>query len=184
MNWLDLVFLMLIALNLIGGYRQGLVRQLIGLVGFLVSIPAAFYGSSLLGGVIAGYIDPGLLMPLQETSNRLGFNITVDRTVNLVAGIIAFLVLFVLIRALIGLLAGSFTAVNRLPVLGLLNRLAGLALGLARGLVLVLLLMGLFFLLPVNCIAGAMTGSTLVCIAESYIPSLVEGLKTLFLSYL
>ncbi len=184
MNWLDLLFLVIISLNLLGGYRQGLARWLIGLAGFLVSIPAALYGSRLLGGAIAGYIDPGLLMPLQETTNRLGFNITVDRTVSLVAGAIAFLVLFALIRILFSFLAGSFGAANRLPVVGLVNRLAGSALGLVKGLALVLLLMGLFFLLPVHCIAEATAGSTFVWLAERYLPCLVEGLKTLLISYL
>ncbi len=184
MNWLDILFLALIALNLISGYRQGLVRQLIGLIGFLVAIAVAVYGSSRLGGVIAGYIDPAHLMPLQEVSNLLGVNITADWVVNLAARVIAFLVLLVLARILLGLLAGTFTAINRLPVVGTVNRLAGLVLGLARGLILILLLVGLFSLLPVNFIAEAMAESASICIAERYLPTLVDSLKSLLISYL
>ncbi|HHX87751.1 MAG TPA: hypothetical protein GX693_06210, partial [Firmicutes bacterium] len=104
MNWLDVLFLALIVLHLVSGYRQGLARQLIGLVGLLVAIAVAVYGSSRLGAIIAGYIEPAHLMPLQEVSNLLGFNITVDWVVNLAARVIAFLVLLVLARILLGLL--------------------------------------------------------------------------------
>jgi len=184
LNWLDVLFLALIVLHLVSGYRQGLARQLIGLVGLLVAIAVAVYGSSRLGAIIAGYIEPAHLMPLQEVSNLLGFNITVDWVVNLAARVIAFLVLLVLARILLGLLAGTFTAITRIPVVGTVNRLSGSLLGLARALILILLLVGLFSLLPVSFVAEAMAGSTSICIVERYLPSLVDSLKSLLISYL
>ncbi len=184
MNWLDFLLLALLILNLVSGYRQGLVRQLIGLIGFVAAIAVAVYGNGPLGEVIAGYIDPAHLMPLQEVSNSLGFGITADLAVNLAARVIAFLVLLVLTRILLGLLARTFTVINRLPVVGAVNRLAGLVLGLARGLIIVLLLVGLFSLLPVSFVSEAVAGSAFISITERYLPALVESLKSLFISYL
>ncbi|HHX87131.1 MAG TPA: hypothetical protein GX693_03000, partial [Firmicutes bacterium] len=79
---------------------------------------------------------------------------------------------------------GTFTAINRIPVVGTVNRLSGSLLGLARALILILLLVGLFSLLPVSFVAEAMAGSTSICIVERYLPSLVDSLKSLLISYL
>lgn len=184
MNWLDILLLALLVLNLISGYCQGLIRQMIGLIGFLVSIAVAVYGSSWLGGIIEGYVDPAWLMPLQEVSNQFGLNITADWAVSLAAKIASFLILMILAKFLLSLLASTFTDVNRLPVVGTVNRLAGLALGLARGLILVMLLVGLFSLLPLAFVAEAMSGSTLAAMVGRWLPQLAESLKSLLITCL
>ena len=140
-----------------------------------------FFGSSYLGA-IAGYINPGHLMPLQEVSSRLGLDITADWMVGLAARVIAFLVLLILARILLSQLAGTFTVVNRLPVLGMVNRLSGVVLGTTRGLILILLLVGLLSLLPLAFIAGALSGSVIVDAAEQYLPFLMDNLKSLLIS--
>ena len=57
MNYIDFIILIFIALGFLLGFKDGLVRKLIGLVGFIVSIAAAFQYSSALGKLITPLIN-------------------------------------------------------------------------------------------------------------------------------
>ncbi len=57
MNYLDFIILIFIALGFLLGFKDGLVRKLIGLVGFIISLAAAFQYSSALGKLITPLIN-------------------------------------------------------------------------------------------------------------------------------
>lgn len=57
MNYIDFIILIFIALGFLLGFKDGLVRKLIGLIGFIVSIAAAFQYSSALGKLITPLIN-------------------------------------------------------------------------------------------------------------------------------
>ena len=56
-----------------------------------------------------------------------------ERAAELMAGALLFVVLFVVFSILFRLLSGSFKAINKLPVIGLVNRLGGALIGLVIG---------------------------------------------------
>ncbi len=57
MNYIDFIIIIFIALGFLLGFKDGLVRKLIGLVGFIISIAAAFQYSSALGKLITPLIN-------------------------------------------------------------------------------------------------------------------------------
>lgn len=57
MNYIDFIIIIFIALGFLLGFKDGLVRKLIGLIGFIVAIAAAFQYSSALGKLITPLIN-------------------------------------------------------------------------------------------------------------------------------
>lgn len=182
MNWLDLLLLGILAFFVIAGLSRGLASQLIGLLGFFIAAVLAYFGSRYLSSTVAGYLNPDLFMPIQEAMELLKVDLTMDWVLNLVAGIITFVAFFFVLQLLLKVLAGSFRSLNRVPVLGLVNRLGGGVFGLLRGLVFILLLISIFSLLPVDILAEAVGGSRVAAAAEACLPAVTAGIKNLFLT--
>ncbi len=112
MNWLDIVLLVILIVSAIGGFANGLVKEIFSLVGLILGVVLAgrFYVN--LGGVL-GFL-PG------------------DNTPRIAAFIIILLVVL-LAAALLGiLLTKLITAIK----LGWLNRLGGVVLGTFLGAIL------------------------------------------------
>lgn len=57
MNYIDFLILIFIALGFLLGFKDGLVRKLIGLIGFIIAIAAAFQYSSAFGKLITPLIN-------------------------------------------------------------------------------------------------------------------------------
>lgn len=57
MNYIDIIIFIFIVLGFLLGFKDGLVRKLIGLVGFIISIAAAFQYSSALGKLMTPLIN-------------------------------------------------------------------------------------------------------------------------------
>jgi len=57
LNYIDFIIIIFIALGFLLGFKDGLVRKLIGLIGFIISIAAAFQYSSALGRLITPLIN-------------------------------------------------------------------------------------------------------------------------------
>lgn len=57
MNYIDFILIIFVALGFLLGFKDGLVRKLIGLVGFIIAIAAAFQYSSVLGKLITPLIN-------------------------------------------------------------------------------------------------------------------------------
>ncbi len=67
MNWLDIVFGLVILLSVIGGLRAGLAREVIGLVALVLAVVCGlwFYGSA--GALVQPYLSS------KQLANALGF---------------------------------------------------------------------------------------------------------------
>lgn len=181
MNWLDLLLLGLFVFFFIAGFSRGLASQLIGLLGFFIAAVLAYCGSRKLAPLVASCLNPDHLMPVQETMEWLQVDLTMDWALHLVAGIVAFIVLFLVLLFLLRVLAGSLKVINRVPVIGTLNRFGGAALGLFRGAIFALLLIPLFSLLPMDCMAGTVGSSRFAAAADTYLPAITAAIKNLFL---
>jgi membrane protein required for colicin V production len=183
MNWFDFLLLGLIGLYTVSGFVRGAVKQLFSLFGFVIALLLAFIGSRLLSETVSQYLDPHSMISYHEALQFLGVEAAVERAAELVAGVLVFLVLFVVLSVLFRLLSGSFQWINKLPVVGLLNRIGGGLVGLIIGVSLCYVLISVASLAPVQLSVDAVSGSKLVAWAEETLPPVAEALKNQLMDF-
>lgn len=183
MNWFDYLLLGITAVYLVGGFVQGLIKQLFSLFGFLIILALAFAGSRVFSVYVAAYLDPGWLMPYQEAIARLGAEIPVERILNLVAGVLTFLVLFLILQVIFRLIGRGFKSINRIPVLGFFNRIGGAVIGLLIGLFSAYVLISIVSLVPLQFCVDAAGSSLIIPLVEQYLPPVTAGLKEIMLNF-
>ncbi len=183
MNWFDLLLLGLIGFYTVSGFTRGLVKQLFSLFGFVIILFIAFSGSRILSGPVSQQLNPHGMISYHEALQFLGVEAAVDRAAELVAGVLVFLVLFVVLSILFRLLSGSFKWINKLPVVGMLNRFGGGFIGLIIGVVFCYILISIASVAPVQFSVDAISGSTLVVWAEEYLPPVTAALKNMLMDF-
>jgi uncharacterized membrane protein required for colicin V production len=132
----DLLVAIFLALHAWMGYRAGLVRRIIGLAGLVVGLALAFRFDAALARLV------GSIHSLSPAGARA-------------VAFFAILLLVWIATSVAGLLVGGVLA--RLPVLGTLNRLGGLTLGLVLGLLAVWLVTVAVVFLPASFASVART---------------------------
>ena len=90
---------------------------------------------------------------------------------------LAFLVLLIVLMILFRLLLRALTAVNKLPVIGIFNRLGGVLLGLLTAALLGLVLVNVAAVLPIAAVDEAVSGSRIAGYLNLYLPPLFSGFK-------
>jgi membrane protein required for colicin V production len=131
MNYIDIIIGVLLLISLVMGWRQGLVRQVFGIL-------------ALLLGVFCAYKFSGFTA--QHLSEWFAMNETVTKSIAFAITFIA--VLFLVI--LIGRLADKFI---KMVALGLVNRLLGAILCMLKAVLIIsicLVILNLFDLLPAH----------------------------------
>ncbi len=130
----DLLLLVIVLLSALRGFGRGLVGMAVGLGGFLVALVVAreFYTP------LANYLDThfgfakavqGTLVHAMPVGTLLvpGISQNVAQATNSVVSAIAFLVIMVAAELVLGVIAGRIGQFsNKIPVIGPVNRLAGL----------------------------------------------------------
>jgi membrane protein required for colicin V production len=110
MNWLDIVIIVILAIQVITGFAQGFIKALAGLVGLIVGIFVAGRFYENLAGSLLGFIS------------------NTD-----VANVAAFVLILMVIWGIFSVLASLLTKLVSVAFLGLLNRLLGAVFGLIMG---------------------------------------------------
>ena len=183
MNWFDFVLLGIMVIYTVSGFRQGLVKQLFNLFGFVIVLVLALVGSKYLSGYIAAYLKPELLVPYQEVIHLLGAETAMEQVLELVAGVLVFIVLLVVLLLLFRLLSGGLKWFNKLPVIGFFNRLGGALLGLLIGAVFAYVVISVISLVPVRGLMEAVAGSYLAGMAEMHGAAATAWVKSVLLEY-
>ncbi len=183
MNWLDLLLVIVILLHLVNGFSRGLVKMFFDIVGFIVVIVISLIGSRLLSGPLSNYIDPESVIAHHAVIQNFGIDIAPESTPQLIAGVIVFLVLFILLSVFFRLYAGGFRWINRIPVIGLLNRVLGSALGALVGAVFVYIIIAALSLIPLQLIADGLANSNLVVYADLYLSAYALELKRFLVNF-
>ncbi len=109
MNWLDIVILIVLAVSVIGGIKNGLIKSLFGLLGLIVGV------------VLAGRFYIALADYLTFISDAN------------IARIAAFIIIFIAVGLIAALLGVIFTRIVSVITLGWINRLLGGVFGLFMG---------------------------------------------------
>jgi membrane protein required for colicin V production len=121
-NWLDAVIIGILAFSTFIGVRRGLLRSLAGIVGLILA--------ALFAGKLAALIDPSLKQAHLKHPP--------------VNGAVAFVIAFLAIVIAVEFGAGLLVWVQRLMLLGWVDRLGGAVFGLLRGVLLSMVLLAGF----------------------------------------
>ena len=161
-NGMDLAVLVIIGVFAFLGWRNGLVKMGIRLVSFGLALGCAWafhpfladalkktkLYQSLFSSVVKNpQSGTGLPESLQNITARTG-NAVAEHVTNLLLSGLSFFLILILARVLIFLLSKVLHFVAALPVIGLVNRLAGTMIGLVEGFLIVWILMAAMVILP------------------------------------
>jgi len=160
-NWLDILIIIMLFFSAIMGWRRGLVRQFFDVVAVFASYLVALrYGNQFIV-LLDSYLPVSHWLPAWANNpTQFGFALG-----DILLRIFGFVLLFFLVRLLFRLVAGMAHSLFSLPVLGTVNALGGLGLGLFKGLLLALLLVAVANLIGTPFLEKALHNS----LAASYI---------------
>ncbi|HIX89604.1 MAG TPA: CvpA family protein [Candidatus Agathobaculum pullicola] len=161
-NLPDLIILVILLVNLILGFQRGFFGALTGLVGRVIAVAAAFFAARAAAPYVSKWVvtpivgdifkkqagvsgAAGALDALRQTATEAA--VSMAESVAFVLLLILFCILF---GWLVELAAKSLHAIAHLTPLGIVDSLAGGAVGLVAGAVLVaLLLLGIWWVYPI-----------------------------------
>jgi membrane protein required for colicin V production len=109
MNWLDIIIIVILAIQVITGFVQGFIKALAGLLGLIVGI------------VLAGRF-------YENVASLLGFISNTD-----VANVVAFILILIVVWGIFSIVASLLTKLISVAFLGLFNRILGAVFGLVMG---------------------------------------------------
>ena len=184
-NWLDIIILFIFAFCLIRGFRNGLLKQLVSLLGLVISFVLALYLSRPLGSRLAEMIDlnggeAGEAAQLGELAMEgMDYLIGVEPIMSL----ISFVVLFIVLQFVTNFIAARLKLVNYIPLIGQLNMLGGLLLGLVKGFIYVFILINIISILPPEYLGEALHNSALAGYINQVFPNLMASLHEFFLEF-
>lgn len=133
---IDLVCLLICGILSLNGYRRGAINSLIRFGGFIASFVIARFFSPILAAKL-------IQVPLfREMVDKISVNPLIiqaraglEEIIALViAQFVSFGLLIILVSIVIGLLQSIFRGVHRIPVIGKVDRIVGLGVGLIVGL--------------------------------------------------
>lgn len=161
-NLPDLIVLAVLLVNVVLGFRRGFFGSLAGLVGRVVAVAAAFFAARWAAPAVTQWVVTPIVGDLFERQAGLsgasgvldGLRQGVTEAATSMAESLAFILLLILFCILFGwlvtLAAKSLHTVAHLTPLGVLDSLAGGAVGLAAGALLVaLILIGVWWVTPI-----------------------------------
>ncbi|MBX6351733.1 MAG: CvpA family protein [Thermoflavifilum sp.] len=123
MDLLDLIMVAIVVLAAVNGYRTGFIRQLVRLFGTAMAYGVAWW----LRPVVAPWLMQAHLVPALPPPVRL--------LLGDAAGAMSFVLVFAVCFALLRYAAGLIETLFSLPLLSTVNRLAGMAAGIAIAIV-------------------------------------------------
>lgn len=127
LTWIDAVFLTVLALSMLAGFVRGFVREALGLAAWVVALMVARVIAEPVAELMSGFI--------QSADARL---------------VLAFILVIFAVILLCGIVIRLVHAAIEWVGMGLLNRVAGAAFGVARGAVILLVATVLITLTPLS----------------------------------
>lgn len=163
LNLPDLIIIAAVLVNMILGFRRGFFGSLYGLVGRIIALAAAYFSARAAAPYIASWVVTPIVGDVFEQQATLSVSSgvldalrqTVTEAAQSMAESIAFLLLLILFGILFGWLVGVLTKslrfIAHLTPLGILDSVAGGAVGFATGVILIaLILVGIQFFSPIT----------------------------------
>jgi uncharacterized membrane protein required for colicin V production len=183
MNWFDILLLAVFLFHLAGGYSRGMVKQLFDLIGVFIVVLLSFWGSRVFSERLAVFINPEDIISHHDLIQSLGLEVAMEKVPQLVAGVILFLVLLLVLSLIFRFFSRGFRWINKIPVLGLFNRLGGVLIGALIGITLVYIIIAAVDLIPLQFFMDALERSEVAFFAEYYLTPLADKVKEIITGY-
>lgn len=178
MNWFDFFIVAIVVYFALLGWQKGLVRQIIAVVGVVASYLVALrYGNEFIFWL-------NKLIPVSEwfpqwftTPTLLGFSLG-----EIIIRLLGFAIIFAFVGRLFGFVGSVLHGIFSLPILGWVNGLGGLILGIIKGVILSLIVIAVAKMIATPFIAGALEESIIASTVMSVLPVIYEQMKALLLA--
>jgi uncharacterized membrane protein required for colicin V production len=124
---LDIIFIIIIFVCTVDGYRQGFVKSLLGLIISVLAPVIAYFSTRSLWEKMSDAVTPA-------TSDRGEF----------FTAFISFIVILLVIITVAQIILKTAGFINKVPVVGVLNKVLGIVFGLAGAVVIILVLAAIY----------------------------------------
>ncbi len=139
MNWIDFFIMFILSFNIIKSTSLGLVKSIIVLLQFLLSI----YLSKMYYSVVTGYIinTPVLYKGFESLIKKFisvlffGKIIEESEIIIIFINIFSIILTFFFFKWIIGLLGGLISTIFKAPILKQLDKIGGFVIGIIKGMV-------------------------------------------------
>ncbi len=165
MNWLDYALIFIIILNFYNGLRYGFLRQAARLASFFLAFYVALFQHNNLKEFLLDNLDLGETITVLSPNGEAALWLT-----GVLSNIVAFLIIFITLSSLLSFLVSKLKFFNRIPVIGPLNAFLGSIFGIAKGVLLVILIAALISLLEKGFWMRAVEASAIVSLFRHYMP--------------
>ena len=145
-NLPDLLIVLFLLFSVTSGARRGLTGTIIGLFGRIAVVLGANWLAGLGAPMLARTITAPLAAKLFASETIQGLDVVASMAEGL-AYLILVIVFLMVLSALLSLIVRSLNLLTRFPPLGALNRLAGAAIGLVGGVLVIVLALWIAYLL-------------------------------------
>ncbi len=183
MNWFDVLLVVVFLFHLVSGYSRGMVKQLFDIMGFFLVVLLSFWGSRFFSEQLAVLINPEDIIPHHDLIQSLGLEIAMEKVPQLVAGVILFLIFLLVLSVVFRFFSRGFRWINKIPVVGFLNRLGGALMGALIGVVFVYIIIAAVDLVPFQSFMEVLEGSEVAFFTKFYLTPLAETVKELIMNY-
>ena len=171
MNWLLIAVICIIAWNVVRGYTRGVLRMVYSLAAWIVMLAASTMAAPYVRDHILSQtgIEPVILNGIEKQIAAQGQKATGDfdmanillqqsgELTNAIMTGLSFFIVFFLLGIVAYIVRHIIRKIERVPVIGTVNRIAGFAVGFIKGMVIVWLLLALTSLFAASEIGQTMT---------------------------
>ncbi|MBC1315870.1 CvpA family protein [Listeria booriae] len=152
---LNVIIIIFLVGGFFNGYRNGVLRQLIITIGYLLSYFVAYKYYEMLAPHLT-------FIPYPELDKANDFYVLLEslHTENAYYNSIAFLIIFIVATIIVHMIASLFKGVTKVPVLRQVNGLIGALLGVLTTYLLIFLVLYVGAIFPAEWAQNAITGSS------------------------
>ncbi len=179
MNYLDIIILLFVGFNFVGGLAKGFIRQLVALGGILLGLFVAFYYHV----TVAENLDR-IIKIRDFISER--FNIATELLPTLpdsVLSVVTLIVIFMVTALIASLVGHLLLGVVKLAKMSPIDKIGGGAVGLAKGVFIAMIVVQLLGLFPAGSVfMDALDQSIFAPMLNKYAPSVFQEIQEIIIN--
>lgn len=163
MNWLDYLLIFIFILNLYNGFKEGFIRQVMGLASFFIALYFSLYWSGSISGYLQGRFNLGQVIGALSKDEVVAVWLT-----EMLLNILAFLFVFLVVAFLLKVITRKLKIFNKIPIIGPLNIFLGAVLGIIKGFLVIFLVVALISLIEIPFWSNTVEASVIVALSQHY----------------
>ncbi|BAU26913.1 putative membrane protein required for colicin V production [Aneurinibacillus soli] len=174
MNILDIIIVVVLLLSFWRGWHQGFVMQLTKIAGLILSAVVAFWYHRPVAEQLSHWI------PLSGAGQSASSFAALPFVQNGLYNIVAFALLAFVTGLVVRYIGSLLNSVAQLPVLSMINRLAGSVVAFVKTGIIFLLILAVVSLIPVESVQHTLAGSSFASYAKQEMPAVLDWVKQEF----